>query len=170
VPLSIDARATFERFRHFLHQTKESLDGREREWCAKGASHVLRLAGTLAFLEWSMAGGAEPCAIADAYVAAAVRLLTEYFWPHSRATLRQIGLSERHATARRVLRWMRAKGLRAVTVKDVRRDALGAGIDARQTGELLRSLEQAGWLRTKTAPTAGRSIHRWQANPCLFGA
>jgi hypothetical protein len=60
---------------------------------------VLRLAGTLAFLDRSMAGGAEPCAIAEAYVAAAVRLWQEYFWPHSRAALRQIGLSRKHSAA-----------------------------------------------------------------------
>jgi hypothetical protein len=146
------------------------MDGREREWCAKGASHALRLAGTLAFLQWSMAGRPEPCAIGEAYVAAAVRLWKVYFWPHSRAALRQIGLSEKHSAARRVLRWIRAKGLRDVSVKDVRRDALGHSIDARQTEELLRNLEQAGWLRKETASTGGRPIHSWQASPWLFGA
>jgi hypothetical protein len=117
-----------------------------------------------------MAGGAEPCAIGEAYVAAAVRLWKEYVWPHSRAALRQIGLSEKHSAARRVARWIRAKGLRDVSVKDVRHDALGQSIDARQTEELLRNLDQAGWLRKQTAPTGGRPIHRGQANPCLFGA
>jgi hypothetical protein len=169
VPLSGEARETFERFRHFLHQSREALDGREREWCAKGASHVLRLAGTLAYLEWSMVGGLEPRAVEEAYVAAAVRLWTDYFWPHSRAALRQIGLSEKHSTRRRVLRWIRAKGLREVGIKDIRRDALGHALDAAQTEELLRTLEQAGWLRKGTVATGGRPLHRWQVNPGLFG-
>jgi hypothetical protein len=47
---------------------------------------------------------------------------------------------------------------------------LGQSIDARQTEQLLQSLEQAGWLRRETAPTGGRPIHRWQASPCLFAA
>jgi hypothetical protein len=72
--------------------------------------------------------------------------------------------------ARRVLRWIRAKGQRDVSVKDVRRDALGQSIDARQTEQLLQSLEQAGRLRKETAPTSGRPIHRWQVNPCSFAA
>jgi hypothetical protein len=36
-----------------LHDKKEGFDGREREWWAKGASQVLRLAGTIAFLSWA---------------------------------------------------------------------------------------------------------------------
>ena len=36
-----------------------------------------------------------------------MRLWREYFWPHSRAALRQIGLTEKHTKARRVLCWIR---------------------------------------------------------------
>jgi hypothetical protein len=46
--------------RAFLAQTKAELDGREREWVAKGGTHVLRLSGTLAYLDWSMLGGPVP--------------------------------------------------------------------------------------------------------------
>ena len=131
---------------------------------------MLRLAGTLAFLDWSMTGGPEPSGIDDTQVGAAVRLWRDYFWPHSRAALRQIGLSERHASARRVLRWIKAKGMREVGSRDIRRDALSQSIDGRQTEELLRSLEQAGWLRKSTIPSGGRPVHRWQVNPGLFAA
>ena len=41
-------------------------------------------------------------------ITAAVTLWREYFWPHARACIRQIGLTERHVEARRVLRWLRA--------------------------------------------------------------
>jgi hypothetical protein len=92
--LSAEAVSTFETFRTFLAQAKTELDGREREWAAKGGTHVLRLAGTLTYLDWAMLGGAEPQAIGEQYVAAAVRLWRDYFWPHSRAALRQIGLTE----------------------------------------------------------------------------
>jgi hypothetical protein len=53
LPLSDDATNAFEQFRQFLHREKDALDGREREWWAKGASQVLRLAGTLSFMSWS---------------------------------------------------------------------------------------------------------------------
>jgi hypothetical protein len=45
--------------------------------------------------------------IGEQYVEAAVRLWREYFWPYSRAALRQIGLTEKHSKARRVLCWIR---------------------------------------------------------------
>jgi hypothetical protein len=168
VPLSAAARAAFETFRRYVDATRLALDGREREWCAKGGSHVLRLAGTLVFLEWSMAGGPEPAAIEAPQMAAAVRLWTDYFWPHSRAALRQIGLTERHTTARRVLRWIAAKGVREIGIKDIRRDALSGSIDRSQTEELLRGLEQTGWLRKETTASGGRPVHRWQVNPALL--
>ena len=44
--LSPEARTVFEGFRKYLHDQRARLEGRERQWCAKGATHVLRLAGT----------------------------------------------------------------------------------------------------------------------------
>ena len=60
VDLSAEAISAFETFRTFLAQLKPELDGREREWVAKGGTHVLRLSGTLAYLDWAMLGGPEP--------------------------------------------------------------------------------------------------------------
>jgi hypothetical protein len=102
------------------------------------------------------------------FVNAAVRLVRDYFWPHSRAALRQIGLSERHADARRALRWIRVHGKNEVSLKDIRRNALSQSLDADQTQELLDALVRAGWLRETTTPTAGRSVRRWAVNPKLF--
>jgi hypothetical protein len=64
------------------------------------------------------------------FVDAAVRLVTGYFGPHSRAALRQIGLSERHANARRVLKWVRAHRKAEVSREEIRREALGQTLDA----------------------------------------
>jgi Protein of unknown function (DUF3987) len=173
VNLSADAVEFFEQFRQFLHTGKESLDGREREWWAKGGTHVLRLAGTLAYLDWSWSGGTEPTHIAAEYMVAAIRLWREYFWPHSRAALRQVGLSDRHHNARRVLRWIRAKKATEVSVKDIRRDALAHALDAAQTETLLGSLVTAGWLRRQPQPDGppqrGKPILRWSVNPSLQG-
>ena len=124
IPLSPKAVEVFELFRQFQHNEKKALDGREREWWAKSPAHVLRLAGTLSYLTWAWVGGAEPERIEVDFVHAAVRLVRDYFWPHSRAALRQIGLNERHANARRLLRWIRAHNRREISLKDARRDAL----------------------------------------------
>ena len=170
IQLANDAVEEFERFRQFLHQAKESLDGREREWWAKGATHVLRLAGTLAYLDWAWRGGSEPTEIASNYVTAAVRLWREYFWPHSRAALRQVGLTDRHRDARRALRWIRGNGKTEVSVKDIRRDALGERLDAQQTLGLLNTLVSSGWLlenTPKSGPKGGKPARRWKINPSI---
>jgi hypothetical protein len=168
VDLSAEAVSVFETFRTFLAHTKTELDGREREWAAKGGTHVLRLAGTLAYLDWAMLGGAEPQCIGEQYVAAAVRLWRDYFWPHSRAALGQIGLTEKHTHARRALSWIRANQKTEVSLQDIRQDALSRRLDAEQTRNLLDALARASWLRLLTTKTGGRAVHRWQVNPQLW--
>src|SRR5215470_9396859 len=158
VALSPEATEAFERLRQFQHSSKDGLEGREREWWAKSPAHVLRLAGTLSYLDWAREKAATtmpgPDRIETRFVAAAVRLVTEYFWPHARAALRQLGLTARHVNARRVLRWIRARGKTEVSLEDVRRDALGQKLDAEQTAALLEALTRSGWVRElKTAST-----------------
>jgi hypothetical protein len=116
-----------------------------------------------------MVGGPEPERIEREHVQAAIRLVQDYFWPHSRAALRQIGLSERHANARRALRWIQANGKDEVSREDIRRDALGRTLDTDQTQYLLDGLVRAGWLRENATTTPGRTRRRWQVNPALHG-
>jgi uncharacterized protein DUF3987/bifunctional DNA primase/polymerase-like protein len=168
VGLSPEAVETFETFRTFVAQLKPELDGREREWVAKSATHVLRLSGTLAYLDWAMVGGSEPQSIDEQYVTTAVRLWRDYFWPHSRGALRQIGLTAKHTNARRALCWIRAKQKAEVSLLDIRREALGRRCDAEQTRSVLDNLTRAGWLKLGTTKTDGRAVHRWQVNPLLF--
>jgi hypothetical protein len=173
IGLSERASGEFEQFRQFAHLEKEAVEGRDREWLAKGPAHVLRLAGTLCLLDWAMRGGGTPPTSIDAkYMVAAVRLVREYFWPHARAALRQIGLTERHVNARRVLRWIRARGKTEISLEDVRRDALGQKLDAEQTATLLEALARSGWIRelkTATTPRGGRPPRRSQVNSLLMG-
>jgi hypothetical protein len=168
VDLSPEGLSAFEAFRTFLAQAKAELDGREREWVAKGGTHVLRLSGTLAYLDWAMQGGAEPQSIGEQYVEAAVQLWRDYFWPHSRAALRQIGLTESHAHDRRALCWIQTNRKPEVSLLDIRREALGRRLDAKQTRSLLDGLVRAGWLKLMTTKTGGRDILRWQVNPLVF--
>src|SRR5262249_26172296 len=122
IGLSERALGEFEHFRQFAHAEKEAVEGRDREWLAKGPAHVLRVAGTLSLLDWAMRlGEMPPTSIEAKYMAAAIRLVKNYFWPHARAALRQIGRTERHVNARRVLRWTRARGKTEISLEDVRR-------------------------------------------------
>ena len=168
MPLSASAAETFEQFRQSLHTDKDNLDGREREWWSKGATQVLRLAGTIALLEWAWSGeSAELTEIGNPSMEAAIDIWRGYFWPHSRACLRQVGLTKTTADARRLLRWCKREKRAEIGVLDARRDALGQTLDARQTEELLDSLVKRGWLRKLTTQTKGRPMHRWEINPAL---
>jgi Protein of unknown function (DUF3987)/Bifunctional DNA primase/polymerase, N-terminal len=169
VPLAPDALSAFEAFRQLVHCRKQGLDGREREWLAKAQAHALRLAGTLEFLGWAFAGGDEPKQISAQSMEAATRLTLDYFWPHSRASLRQIGLSERHVNARRTLRWLAAERRNEFSREDIRCKALGRTCDAQQTQALIDALAKSGWCKevTQEGTGAGRPARRWAVNPRL---
>src|SRR5262249_20642218 len=106
--------------------------------------------------------------IGEQYVEAAVQLWGDYFWPHSRAALRQIGLTEKHNNARRALCWIRANQKTEVSLLDIRREALGRRLDAEQTRSLLDGLVRAGWLKLVTAKTAGQPMRRCHVIIPLF--
>jgi hypothetical protein len=171
VLLTADAREVFAQFAQFAHQGRPSLDGREREYWCKGTAHVLRLAGTLCLLEWSWSGDAEePQAIDARHVESAVMLWRDYYWPHGRAALRLVGISDRHIHARTVLRWLNANHKATVSREEVRREALSQRLDAGETQELLAMLVRAGWLREVVSKVTGpgRPPRRWDVNPRLF--
>ena len=174
VGLSSDARAAFEDFRKHVHAEKAALDAHDREWWAKAPTHVLRLSGTLAYLDWARRSAGkpvlidEPNAIEARFVQAAVRLVRDYFWPQARSALRQIGLTERHTNARRVLRWIRAHNRKEIGREEIRREALSRHLDADATQQVIDALVTAGWLKKVTTETAGRAKHRWLVNPKLF--
>jgi hypothetical protein len=169
IPLSPDALAAFEEFRKLTRDKKQTLDGREREWLAKAQAHALRLSGTLEFLHWSFIGGEEPKHIGAESMNAAIRLVHEYFWPHSRAALRQIGLSEKHTNARRVLRWLAASGQGEFSREEIRVDCLTRTLDADQTQSLIDALAKSGWCKEATVVRKGRGrpARRWAVNPVL---
>src|SRR5262245_45427635 len=172
IKLSDAARAEFEQLRQFVHDQTQLLEGRDREWMSKVPAHVLRLAGTLCLLDWAWdkTTTAEPIEVDALYMQRAIKLVGEYFWPHTRASLRLAGISERHATARRALRWIRASGLEEVSLFNIRREALAHSLDEVGTKDLLDGLESAGWLQrmSRTAGAArGRPARRWRVNPLL---
>jgi hypothetical protein len=81
--LSEDAEHAFGRFLQFLHEKKDGLDGREREWWVKGGGQVIRLAGALALLSWAAkVGSIKPEKIERRFLDAAIGIWRDYFWPH----------------------------------------------------------------------------------------
>lgn len=171
VSLTTDALDSFENFRRDCHSRRAALDGREREWWAKGPSQVLRLALTLSFLSWSWKVRApEPSRVDLETMSAAIRIWRDYFWPHARAALRQTGVSKSQSESRRVLKWIRSsvKPGDKLSLQQVRRNALAQSLAAEGTGQLLQRLEAAGWLKKTTTRTQGRPRERWEINPKLF--
>jgi hypothetical protein len=173
IPLSAVARDEFDVFRRMWHDGKRALEGRELGTWAKLPAHALRLAGTLCYMDWawnSRADDIEPLFIGPEYVRAAVRLLLDYFWPHGKAAVRQIGLTDTHVNARRVLRWLRAQGpLEGVSVEGLREHALSRRLDSDGTKELLGQLVKRKWLRElPKIETGGRPLHRWAVHPALY--
>jgi hypothetical protein len=118
VPLSGAVLDEFEDYRRYVDRFKHGVVGRERQWLAKSVVHVLRLAGTLAYLEWAAAArrsgleavtaSLEPNEISFYAMRGAINLVQEYFWSHARASLRQIGLTDDLKSIRRALYWLRA--------------------------------------------------------------
>jgi Protein of unknown function (DUF3987) len=172
IGLDSEAAAEFAQFAQFAHQENSAFEGREREWFAKATAHVLRLANTLTYVEWALTADAtKPMAVNKTTMQASIRLVRDYFWPHARACLRLIGLTERHTNARRVLLWIRAKGKTEVSREEIRRDALSQRLDANETTALLTALSESGWLReevTEPGPQGGKPAHRWLVNPKLL--
>jgi hypothetical protein len=172
IPLTKLAREEFERVRRQFYEDMQAYDGREREWLAKAQAQVLRLAVTLVFLRWAISKGEgeEPRAIKACYVKAAAHLVRDYFWPHARAVLRQIGLTQRLSDARRVLRWITSHGRTEVGREEVRREALAQRLNADETEAVIAQLVRGGWLRKrveKSGPKGGRPMVRWEVNPLL---
>ena len=91
-----------------------------------------------------MEGGAEPQVVEARFIETGVRLWRDYLWPHSRAAVRQIGLTDHHAEARRVLRWLKAGNRREVSREEVRREALTRRFDADQVQTIMDGLVRAG--------------------------
>jgi hypothetical protein len=180
IPLSRGARDNFESYRRYVDDLKRSLDGRERSWLVKSETQVLRLAAVLCYLKWAsdvpsgateleaIAAALEPDEIAEPPMVNAIALMREYFWPHARAALRLIGASDRHKHLRRALKWIRANQADVVSLKDIRRVALGGSLDRDQTRDLLDRLVVAGWLRPEKTESGGRPRERWSVNPKLF--
>jgi Protein of unknown function (DUF3987) len=189
LPLSDHARAELEHLRFDQGRNQLLLSAHELEWFGKADMHALRLAGTLAYIDWAMSDTPvarfrvygepdplppEPEELTGEQMAFAVRLVTHFFWPHARAVLRHITTTEA-ADVRIVLRWLAGEvraGRGVVSQREIQRDVLSERLDSDLLAELLTKLANAGWIRRYIPPPnprGGRPVLQWEANPKLGG-
>jgi hypothetical protein len=156
-----------------LHRDVQRSDGVEAAWLGKGRGTVVRLAAALTLLEWGRYDGSvlqQHCFIRGEAMSAACTLW-DYFRAHARAVLGRTFTSDGERLMRKVLAWIRARGVTQVSREDVRRDALGQSLNAHQCQQVIDWLERAGFLRRVgyEPDGAGRPPLRWDVNPSLIG-
>ncbi len=153
-------------------------------WLGKGRGTVARLAAVLALLDWTAnrpSNALPPTGISAQHLHAAWDLWDRYYRPHAQAVFDRAGpadgdrqgkhKAERHA--RRVIGWIRARGVKEISREEVRREALSQRVNAAGADEVILALEQAGALREvevdeEEYPARGRPARRWQVNPALL--
>ncbi len=152
-------------------------------WLGKGRGTVARLAAVLALLDWTAnrpGNAPPPTVITTQHLCAAWDLWERYYRPHAQAVFDRAGPADgdrqgKHKArqhARRVVGWIRARGVKEVSREEVRREALSQRVNAAGADEVILALEQAGVLREvedeEEYPSPGRPARRWQVNPALL--
>ena len=153
-------------------------------WLGKGRGTVARLAAVLALLDWTAnrpGNAPPPTVITTQHLRAAWDLWERYYRPHAQAVFDRAGPADgdrqgKHKArqhARRVIGWIRARGVKEISREDVRREALSQRVNAAGADEVIQALEQAGVLREvevdeEDYPARGRPARRWRVNPGLL--
>jgi hypothetical protein len=166
-----------------LHPDTLKAEGFMAGWLGKGRGTVARLAAVLALLDWTAnrpANAPPPTVITTHHLCAAWDLWERYYRPHAQAVFDRAGPADgdrqgKHKAkqhARRVIGWIRARGVKAISREEVRREALSQRVNAAGADEVILALEGAGVLREveveEEYPSPGRPARRWQVNPALL--
>jgi hypothetical protein len=156
-----------------LRRFMREADGLEAAWIGKAGGTIVRLAGLLTLMDWAAdkQGNAPPPTIDEDAYARAERLWTDYFWPHAQGVFGQAALTLTERRVRRVGRWLARIKPEMVSLRELRREALGASVDAEETAGVIERLERYGALRVldpEGSRNGGPRRHRWQVNPELF--
>jgi hypothetical protein len=141
-----EAVAAFEGFCAKRHAATG--EGTLAAWQRKGPGTVARLAAVLRLLEWSESRAplVPWSSIGGMHVEAAIALWEDYFRPHAEAVLRHVTRGRSDDAARRVVAWLKDKGMSSVSSEDIRVSALSRTVDARGAARVIARLEEAGIL------------------------
>ena len=167
-----------------LHPETLKAEGLLGGWLGKGRGTVARLAAVLALLDWTAnrpSNAPPPTTITTQHLCAAWDLWERYYRPHAQAVFDRAGPADgdrqgKHKArqhARRVIGWIRARGVKEISREEVRREALSQRVNAAGADEVILALEQAGVLREvedddEEFPSRGRPARRWQVNPAVL--
>jgi hypothetical protein len=141
-----------------LHPETLRAEGLLAGWLGKGRGTVARLAAVLALLDWTAnrpSNALPPTTITTQHLCAAWDLWERYYRPHAQAVFDRAGPADgdrqgKHKArqhARRVIGWIRTRGVKEISREEVRREALSQRVNAAGADEVILALEQAGVLR-----------------------
>ncbi|WP_234731072.1 DUF3987 domain-containing protein [Acidocella facilis] len=177
MPLTERAVDALQEWRLQVAEMEDSTAGLMLSWLGKLPGMALRLALILELLAWSEAEGgtAEPEAISERSLVAAVTFLEGFALPMARRTFGAAALPEAERDARRLARWLVRQPTmpEIVNAKELRRMAQGPAIpDAERMEAALRELEAAQWVREAPSRAGGKGRQRkdWAVNPGIRDA
>ena len=168
--LARDALPSLDSFLATLHDEMAEAEGLEQAWLGKGRGTVVRLAGCLALLERSIGAAAAADTVSRKTVEGAIVLWRDYLRPQARAVLQFAAPDDTERKARRVVRWLKARGAEAVSREEIRVEALSRSVNAVAVDRILYRLQWAGIVRKvhfSLPSQGGRPPSRWEVNPRL---
>lgn len=164
-----DSLVLFDDFSRRLHADCLEAEGLEAGWLGKGRGTVARLATALALLAWSEGCGL-PQAVEVEALKNAAELWTDYYRPHAMAAISNAGRTDRDRHARKAARWLARSNPTEVSLRDIRRDALGGMLgkdDAQAVIDRLVIANVLCRLPSHGSSAGGPRVHRWKVNPAL---
>jgi hypothetical protein len=149
-----------------LHAHRLKAGGLEAAWLGRSRTFIARLAGVLALMAAVDGRGGCPTTVGRAYVDSAAKLWLDYYWPHARAVFDAVGVL---CQVQRVARWLCDAGAEVVSREDIRRRALSMSVTAAEADQVLKRLDQLGFVKADEAlrDGPGRPAIRWRVNPSL---
>jgi hypothetical protein len=162
--LAREALPPLDSFLAQLHDELAEAEGLEQAWQGKGRGTVVRL------LARAIGAAAAADTVARKTVENAVVLWRDYLRPHARAVLQLAAPDDIDDRARRVVRWLKTRGVGAFSREEIRVDALSRSVDAARTDQILYRLQSAGIVRRvhfSMPSQGGRPPNRWEVNPRL---
>jgi hypothetical protein len=175
VRLSPEADNLLEQFgQEMVLQAHEAV-GPMAHTFSKARGFVLRLSTIIEYLWWcgGETGPAEPESIGRPAVAAAVRLMGEYFIPMAERVFGDACIPHGDRLAMTLARHLRRNRLRAFNARTLRREVQGLLSKPEDMAKACEVLEQAGLVRlssTRAEGTRGRRALDYQVHPVVCEA
>lgn len=173
LPFTEEAAASLHYWRIEISEREASAAGLMLSWLGKLPGLAVRLALIFQLLAWTASpeGTAEPDAIDELAVTAAIAFLRDFAIPMARRTFGAAALPQAERDARSVARWLIQQNPvpNTVNARELRRRGDGPAIsDAERIEAALRELEAASWCRPASrSAQGGRPRKDWEINPRL---